>query len=76
MAMVSRMKIERLRKGHTLETLEKSCGVAYYRLWMIENGLLPKQDQMVSIARALDITPNEIFPVFEPEMWQDYMVAM
>jgi transcriptional regulator with XRE-family HTH domain len=75
MAMVSKMKIERLRKGYTLETLEKSCGVPYYRLWMIENGLLPKPDQIVEIAQALDVTPRDIFPVFEESQWQEYLVV-
>jgi hypothetical protein len=70
------MKIERLRKGHTLETLEKSCGIAYYRLWMIENGLLPKPEQMVKISRALEVNPNDIFPVYDLAMWDDYLMAM
>ena len=76
MAMVSKMKIERLRKGYTLETLEKSCGVPYYRLWMIENGLLPKPDQIVEIAQALEVQPGDVFPVYDHSQWEENLIAL
>ena len=75
MAMVSRLKIERLRKGFTLENLEKSTGVKYYRLWMIENGLLPKPEQMTAIAESLEVNVWDIFPCFVEDQWNEYFIT-
>ena len=75
MAVVSRMKIERLRNGHTLETLGKSTKVAHHRLWQIENGLLPKPNEMKIIAEVLEVNLWEIFPCFPDEMYQEYFIT-
>lgn len=75
MAMVSRLKIERLKKGHTIYTMEKATGVPYHRYWMIECGLLPKPDQMKKICEVLEVGPQDVFPVYLPEMWQEYLTV-
>lgn len=74
--MVSKMKMERIRQGHTLETLQKATGVDMTRLWMVENGLLPKPEHVVAICKALAVSPQEIFPVYDPKEWWQYLIAI
>jgi transcriptional regulator with XRE-family HTH domain len=76
MAMASKMKLQRIRQGHTLETLGKATRIEMTRLWMIENGLLPKPEQVVAISRALNVSPRDIFPVYDPQEWWHYLIAI
>lgn len=76
MAMVSRLKIQRILEGHTLYTLEKRSGVPFWRLSLIENGLLPTPKQIVQISTALETDPAEIFPVFDSGQWEEHLVTL
>jgi transcriptional regulator with XRE-family HTH domain len=76
MAMASKLKLERIRQGYTLETLQKATKIEVTRLWMIENGLLPKPEQVVAICKVLNVSPGDIFPVYEPQEWWQYLIAI
>lgn len=74
--MVSKMKMERIRQGFTLETLQKATGVDMTRLWMVENGLVPKPEHIVAICTTLGVSPQEMFPVFEARDWFQYLIGI
>ena len=76
MAMASKLKIERIKQGYTLETLQKATGIDMTRLWMVENGLLPKPEHVVAICKALNVSKQNIFPVYEPQQWWEYLIAI
>lgn len=76
MAMVSKLKVWRWTKGHTLETLEKQCGVPFWKISRIENGLLPSPEEVVKISQALEADPVDLFPVFDSSQWGEYLVAL
>lgn len=73
--MLSKMKIKRLMKGYSLATLEKHTGIPIWTLSKVENGLVPKPDEVKKLCRVLETHPQALFPVFEPEQWQEYLTV-
>lgn len=74
---VSRMKIQRVKKNHTLKTLEKAVGEPDWRLSLVEHGLDPGPELAWKIAQALDCAITDIFPVYEPARFaKEYIEAL
>jgi DNA-binding XRE family transcriptional regulator len=63
---VSRMKIQRTKKGYTLETLGKAVQEPNWKLSLIERGFEPGIDLAEKIAQVLDCQVQDIFPVYPP----------
>jgi transcriptional regulator with XRE-family HTH domain len=59
--MVSKMKIERVKKGITQIDLWMRSGIPQWRISLIERGITPKPDEAAKIAEVLSVTEEELF---------------
>ena len=61
--MISRMKLERVKKEISQMDLYFATGVPQWRLSLIERGIVPNVEEAEKISSALGINPNDLFPV-------------
>ena len=74
---VSRMKVQRIKKGHTLDTLGKAVREPNWKLSLIERGFEPGFELAEKIAQVLDCQVQDIFPVYPPNRFnKEYTEAL
>jgi hypothetical protein len=61
-AMVSPMKIERIKQQVTQIDLWMKTGIPQWRISLIERGIIPKPEEAGKIAIALRASVGELFP--------------
>ena len=59
--MVSKIKVERVKKGFTQFDIAMRTGIAQWRISLIERGISPKKEEMVGIAKALNKEVGYLF---------------
>jgi len=60
--MVSRIRLERIKKEITQIDLWMKTGIPQWRISLIERGIMPKLDEKEKIAKALSCKVTDIFP--------------
>ena len=60
--MISKLKIERVKKDLTQIQLWLKTGIPQWRLSQIERGIHPQPHEASKIASALGVKPEDIFP--------------
>jgi transcriptional regulator with XRE-family HTH domain len=61
--MISKLKIERIKKDLTQIQLWMKTGIPQWRLSQIERGIIPTPDEKQKIADALDVEAERLFPI-------------
>ena len=61
--MVSKLKIERAKRGMSQIELWMKSGVPQYRISLIERGISPKPDEAKKITKALGVDADTLFSV-------------
>ena len=75
--LVSRMKVQRIKKGHTLDTLGKAVREPNWKLSLIERGFDPGIELAAKIAEVLECQVEDIFPVYPPSRFaKEYIEAL
>jgi transcriptional regulator with XRE-family HTH domain len=59
--MVSRLKIERVKRGVTQVDLFLKTGIPAWRVSLIERGIPPRDDEAKKLAEALKVGEEELF---------------
>jgi transcriptional regulator with XRE-family HTH domain len=58
--MLSRIRLERLRRGLSQLDLWSLCGIPQWRISLIENGMPPRPDERKKLSEALDIPEDAV----------------
>ena len=65
--VLSPVRLERVKQGQTMFDIHRRTGINMARLSYIERRLVdPRPDEQDRIARALKMTPAELFPASTP----------
>lgn len=66
--MLEELKVARVRRRLSQWDLATAAGLTENRYWRIENGRVPPTtDEAAALARALDTTPEALFPGLAPQ---------
>jgi DNA-binding XRE family transcriptional regulator len=60
------MKVQRVKRGYTLDTLGRAVKEPNWKLSLIERGFDPGIELAAKIADVLDCRVEDIFPVYPP----------
>jgi transcriptional regulator with XRE-family HTH domain len=72
--MISKMKLERIKKGMSQIDLCMKTDVPQWRISLIERGIVPKPEEAQRIAKALDCRLKDIFPFHDEHIQQNVRV--
>ena len=73
-SLVSRMKVQRVRKGYTLDTLGKAVRESNWKLSLIERGFDPGIELAAKIAHVLECQVDAIFPVYPADRFSKEII--
>ncbi|RJR47688.1 MAG: XRE family transcriptional regulator [Desulfobacteraceae bacterium] len=65
--MISKMKLERVRREVTQVDLWMKTGIPQWRLSLIERGITPRPTEAEKIGEALGVNPEELFSLESPD---------
>jgi transcriptional regulator with XRE-family HTH domain len=71
--VASKIKLARIKRGKSQFELMGMTGIPQWRISLIERGVIPTDDEVQKISKALGCTPEEIFELHQ--LGQDLYAA-